>query len=62
MCILSSSLFITPIKIIRRLDIIIESMIFSNLTGVIQTEFGNKTERFSGSRFSEKEINFFMDS
>ena len=48
--------------IIRSLDIIIESMIFSNLTGVIQTEFGNKTERFSGSRFSEKEINFFMDS
>ena len=48
--------------VIRRLHIIIESIIFGNLNAVFQTEFGNKTERFSGSRFSEKEINFFMDS
>ena len=48
--------------VIRRLHNIVQSMIFGNLYAVIQTEFGNKTERFSGSRFSEKEINFFMDS
>ena len=48
--------------VIRRLNNIIQCMIFCNLNVVIQTEFGNKTEGFSGSRYSEKEINFFMDS